>query len=168
MARRKMPPIAELDPNIVALVAALNSFRGITTCGSCGGHPEPRPGQWPAGEWVVSFQVAPGAYGRRAVEFLAWLVNNDAHRDGLQVHLDVFAPPPYLNIPGECVSFHLGGWGGEDPEAFAQEVRLIKRRFYQAPRPGRAAGRSGRPAAGAVQAARPRRARPGSSPPGAS
>src|SRR3954451_23348932 len=112
-----MPPVSDLDPNIVSLVEALNSFKGITTVGSCGGHVDPGPAQRPAGEWTVTFMLGPTDDGWRALEFLAWLVNNDSRRSGSKVHLEPFAPPPYLNTPGECLVFRLSGWGGEDPEA---------------------------------------------------
>ena len=36
-------PYDELDENIVNLVRAVNSFPGIFTVGSCGGHPNPEP-----------------------------------------------------------------------------------------------------------------------------
>src|SRR3954465_825727 len=136
-----MPPVADLDPNIVALVEALNAFKGISTVGSCGGHPDPGPGQKPAGEWTVSFKLAPNDNGWGALEFLAWLVNNNARRSGSKVHLEPFASPPYLNTPGECLAFHLAGWGEEDPEAFARLLRESKEQCYVPPRSGRTAHR---------------------------
>src|SRR3954469_6294326 len=103
----KAPPDSELDSNIVSLVKALNSFKGVTTVGSCGGHPEPGPGQKPAGEWTVSFKLSSDDHGWRGPGFLAWLVNNDARRSGSNVRLEPFSSPPYLNTPGECLVFHL-------------------------------------------------------------
>src|SRR4051794_7344531 len=100
MGRKRTPPTAELDPNIIALVEALNAFKGVTTVGSCGGHPDRDPGQEPAGEWIVSFRLAPDEHGWRAVEFLACLVNNAPRRSGSKVRLEPFSPPPYLNTPG--------------------------------------------------------------------
>src|SRR4051794_28763145 len=97
MARKRTAPVEGLDPNIDALVEALNDFKGVTTVGSCGGHPDPVPGQEPAGEWTVSFRLTPDEHGWRALEFLAWLVNNDARRGGSKVRLEPFSPPPYLN-----------------------------------------------------------------------
>jgi hypothetical protein len=122
MARKRTPPTAELDPNIVTLMEVLNAFKGVTTVGSCGGRLDPGPGQKPAGEWTVSFKLAPDEYGRRALEFLAWLVNNDAPRGGTRVRLEPFASPPYLNTPGECLVFHLTGWGGEDPRILREDA----------------------------------------------
>jgi hypothetical protein len=132
--------LEKLDPNIVALVEALNAFKGVTTVGSCGGHQDPGPGQRPAGEWIVIFTLAPDVRGWRDLEFLAWLVNNSARRSGSKVCLEPFAAPPYLNTPGECLVFHLSGWGGEDPEGFARMLDESRRRSYIPPRSNRAKG----------------------------
>jgi hypothetical protein len=114
-------------------VEALNAFKGVTTVGSCGGHPDPGRGQKPAGEWTVSFRLTPDEHGWRALEFLAWLVNNDARRSGSKVILEPFSPPPYLNTPGDCLVFHLTGWGGEDPEEFAQMLSRSREQSYAPP-----------------------------------
>jgi hypothetical protein len=55
----------------------LNAFHGIDTVGRYGGHSEPAPGQYPARSWYVRFDVSPRRDGRFALEFLAWLINND-------------------------------------------------------------------------------------------
>ena len=73
MPKRKTPVISDLDPNMVSLVEALNSFKAITTVGSCGGHADPGPAQNPLGEWSVAFRLAADEHGWRALEFLAWL-----------------------------------------------------------------------------------------------
>jgi hypothetical protein len=134
MARKKTPPAAELDPNIVALVKALNAFKGVRTVSSCGGHSDPGPGQSPSGEWSVIFKVAKDEHGWRALEYLAFLVNVEARRSGSKVSLEPFAAPPYLNIPGECLFFHLAGWDGEDPEEFARMLDEARRQAYIPPR----------------------------------
>jgi hypothetical protein len=115
--KRKTPVITVLDPIMVSLVEALNSFKAITTVGSCGGHADPGPAQKPLGEWSVAFKLAADEHGWRTLEFLAWLVNNDARRGGSKVRLEPFSAPPYMNTPGECLVFHLTGSGGEDPWA---------------------------------------------------
>ena len=101
----------------------------------------PGPGQKPAGEWTVSFKVSHDEHGWRALEFLAWFVNNDARRGGSKVQLEPFSSPPYMNTPGECLVFHLTGWGGEDPEEFARMLVESKGQCYVAPRDGRSARR---------------------------
>ncbi len=141
MAKKKGMVSGELDPNILSLVKVLSSFKGITTVGSCGGHQAPDSCQKPSGEWIVSFKLASNDDGWRALEFLAWLVNNDSRRGGLKVDLIPFAAPPYLNTPGECLVFQLSGWGGEDPEEFAKMLSESKRQFYIPPRASRTVGR---------------------------
>ena len=124
--------LAGLDPNIRPLVAVLNSFEGIHTVGSCGGHPNPRPGQDPEGSWSVSFYVDHSEDGWVALEWLVWLINNDYRRGGHDVFLGPYAPPPYLNTPGACLTFHLRGHN-EDPEALAQWTEQQKAECYYTP-----------------------------------
>lgn len=113
--------IPGIDANIRRLVNALNAFDGITTIGSCGGHPKPlKGGQWPEGTWYVKMKFRHDARGWRALEFLAWLINNDYARAGHQVVLIPTAAPPYLNGPGRVLSFVIEGRGGEDPNALAR------------------------------------------------
>ena len=133
MARQKIPPASQLDSNIISLVDALNLFKGITTLGSCGGHLEPVPSQKPAGEWIVSFRLSSDDHGWRALEFLAWLVNNDSRRSGSKILLEPFSSPPHLNTPGHCLVFHLAGCEGEDPEEFARVLLETKEQCYVRP-----------------------------------
>ena len=99
-------PWDELDPSIVDLVRVLNSFPGIDTIGSCGGHESPvSDEQAPAGLWWVKFTVAQNADGWVSLEFLAWAINRDMERSGSQVVLFPTAPPPWLNHPGQVLSF---------------------------------------------------------------
>ena len=124
-----------IDPAIGRLVNALNAFEGIETIGSCGGHPEPlKGGQWPAGTWYVKFCVDKNAHGWRALEFLAWLINNDYQRAGHHVILLPTAPPPYLNEPGQVLHFALEGSDGEDPDALASWMDGLRNSDYVPPR----------------------------------
>ena len=108
----------ELDANIRPLVEALNAFPAVDTVGSCGGHSEPRPGQYPAGSWYVKFDVAHTEEGWRSLEFVAW-VTTDLRRGGEGVALEATSPPPYLNTPGACLAFVLSG-KDVDPEFVAK------------------------------------------------
>lgn len=124
-------PYKELDPNIVKLVRVLNSFDGIQTIGSCGGHPDPKPYQRPEGSWGVVFRVEHSEDGWFALEFLTWFINNSmasSHR----VRLSAQSAPPYLNTPGMTLYFALDG---QDVEAdwLAKELRLAKRGLYVSP-----------------------------------
>jgi hypothetical protein len=131
-----------IDPLIQHLVDALNAFDGIRTHGSCGGHPEPLlGGQWPAGSWYVKFRVDKSEHGWRALEFLAWLINNAYQRDEHHVTLYPVAPPPYLNEPGEVLSFALDGYDGEDPNALADWMDQLRHDAYTPPLGQRSADR---------------------------
>ena len=111
------------DRNMVDLIEALNAFPGIETFGSCGGHKNPTPAQWEKGTFYVKFDVAWNEDGRFSLEFLAWLVNSVCpHLDQLNgIQLLPYAHPPYLNTPGECLSFVIEGQG--NPRRLAKEVK---------------------------------------------
>ena len=99
---------SKIDPSIRGLVLAPNAFPGVTTIGSCGGHPDPSPGQWPEGSWYVKMRFDHDEDGWMALEFLAWAIN----RDYSSVHKVFFyptSPPPYLNEPGQMLAFALEG-----------------------------------------------------------
>ena len=130
MAQPRIP----LDPPIRPLVRALNSFAGIRTIGSCGGHPAPlKGGQWEEGTWYVTFRVDRSDDGWFALEFLAWAINHDHARGGGHVTVVPTAPAPYLNGPGTVLRFALEGYGGEDPLAFAAHLAKLKRDLYISP-----------------------------------
>jgi hypothetical protein len=147
------PPI---DASILQLVEALNAFAGVHTIGSCGGHPEPlKGGQWPAGSWYVKFRVEQSEPGWRALEFLAWLINNAYQRDEHHVTLYPTAPPPYLNTPGQVLAFALEGYDGEDPNQLADRMDHIRASAYIPPLGRRSTDRRER-----LRLARSRRAVP--------
>ena len=60
---------SKIDPSIRELVRALNAFPGVTTIGSCGGHPDPGPGQWPEGSWYIKMKFDQNEDGWMALEF---------------------------------------------------------------------------------------------------
>lgn len=124
---------ASLDPNIAPLVKALNSFRGVQTIGSCGGHAEPKGGQWEEGTWYVKFEVAKTEEGCYALEFLAWIVNCDGKRAGTPVYLYPYAPPPQLNPPGELLSYCLEGYEGHNPLQYAEFLAYSKDMLFAEP-----------------------------------
>jgi hypothetical protein len=127
-------PGQTIDASIRQLVDALNAFRGIRTIGSCGGHPEPvTGGQWPAGAWYVKFRVDQDEAGWRALEFLAWLINNAYQRAEHHVTLYPTAPPPYLNTPGQVLAFALEGFDGEDPNQLAECMDRLRAKAYVPP-----------------------------------
>jgi hypothetical protein len=126
-------PWEELDPPIRPLVRVLNDFEDITTLGSCAGHTEPgKGGQWRDGEFYVSFTVAHTEAGWRALEFLAWFVNEWMRLPPSPWHVRLYptSGPPYLNEPGETLYFALEGDEGGNPEAFAAELQRAVERCY--------------------------------------
>ena len=123
------PP--EIDVKIRTLVDALNSFDGVATLGSCGGHPEPlKGGQWPEGSWYVTFKIRPDTHGWRALEFLAWLINHDYTQAEPRVRLYPDSAPPYLNTPGSMLKFALEGCEGADPNALATVIEQSRQRCF--------------------------------------
>ncbi len=66
------PEPVEVDDNVVGLVQSLNTLPGIFTTASCGGPPDPGPGQHPAGEFDVSLEADLNMGGWRSLEILAW------------------------------------------------------------------------------------------------
>jgi hypothetical protein len=118
---KKAIPYAELDPNIVSLVRALNRYPGVRTMGSCGGHEViTNPSQWEAGTWYVKFSLPANRFGWLLLEHLSWAINHDCRRAGRQAMLLPTSMPPFLNTPGECLAFVIEGFGGEDPDELAQ------------------------------------------------
>jgi hypothetical protein len=125
-------PYKELDRNIVKLVRALNSFDGIRTVGSCGGHPNPKASQQPEGEWFITFMVDHTDDGWFALEFLTWFINNNMARNGCSVMLMPYAFPPFINIPGEALYFAPGG-SGIEANWLAKELKEAKETLYVTP-----------------------------------
>jgi hypothetical protein len=128
----RSPKKKDLDKNMVRLVRALNAFQGVTTIGSCGGHPNPRGCQRSEGAFYVNFTLSWDQQGQLALEFLAWLVNNflRGRIEGMIV-LIPFAPPPYLNGPGTCLHFTIEGRDGADPEELATHMDDARREFFE-------------------------------------
>jgi hypothetical protein len=124
----------KLDPNIKDLVRALNDFQGIHTLGSCGGHPDPKPGQWQEGTYYVIFEVEHNEAGWFALEFLAWLINHDYRRAGHAVTIYPDSLPPYLNEPGRCLHFALEGYEDEDPNELTKIINEAREQHYIPPR----------------------------------
>jgi hypothetical protein len=131
-------PWKELDPPIVPMVRALNSFPGIHPIGSCGGHENPAPGQSGPGRWWVKFSIDRKAAGWRSLEFLAWFVNNNLARSGSSVLVYPVSAPPFLNTPGRMLAFVIERQAGgrvedTDPKDVASNLRQAKRSFFIPP-----------------------------------
>ena len=122
-----------IDASIQYLADAPNAFRGMRTIGSCGGHPQPLTGgRWPAGAWYVEFRVGTDEAGWRALELLAWLMNNASQQGEHHVRL-LPAAPPHLNTPGQVLAFALEGFDGDDPNHLAEWLGQLRAKAYVPP-----------------------------------
>lgn len=131
---RDMIPYDDMDQNIVGLAKAINAFDGIYTIDSCGGHENNTPYQLPAGNWEVTFKLRPA---RRhspsldawlSLEFLAYAFCKCWSRDNGDVRIATFSGSPYLNGPGNSISFTLEG-SGADPDEVAKWL-LVNGEIY--------------------------------------
>lgn len=124
-------PYDEMDQNIVRLAKALNSFDGIYTVGSCGGHPDAQAYQNPEGTWSILFQLesarlySPSTAAWLSLEFLVWAFNNNYRRGGWNVNITTYAPPPYLNELGGSIFFTAEGMD-VDPDQIAENLMSLK------------------------------------------
>ncbi len=126
-------PYDELDTNIVELVRAINSFPGIYTVGSCGGHPNNKDFQNREGTFDIVFQLE--VEGRRptedawlSLEFLVYIFNNVFYRTGSKVFVGPYSAPPHYNKPGSTITFRLGG--EEDPNEIAELLKDQKAQWF--------------------------------------
>ncbi len=81
----------------------------------------------PAEEGATVFDAGPHRDGWATTEYLVWFVRA-MQRAGYQVWTDMYAPPPYLNEPGECLTFAVEGeMRGEKPLHPTDFVRDLKK-----------------------------------------
>jgi len=82
---------------------AVDAFEGVSwsSCGETNidcANPDELPFGW------VKFGIEKSEVGWRTLEFLAWAIN-DMRRAQERIEFTPTAPPPYLNEPGDCLSF---------------------------------------------------------------
>lgn len=106
-------PVAEPDPFYRWPVQVLNALPGITAM--AGRREYDLPGEWmlswqilPALPHTTVFETGPHRDGWAASEWLVWF-NRDLARAGREITTTVTSPPPYLNQPGESLSFQTFG-----------------------------------------------------------
>jgi len=122
--RKTMTLYDEMDSNIVSLVKALNAFDGIYTISSCGGHRNNKSYQLPRGRWDIFFRLKPARVNSPSVqawltlELLAYAFSKCFDTGKGNISLTVSSPSPFLNGPGECISFILKG-KDVDPDVLA-------------------------------------------------
>lgn len=108
-----------IDARVQKLVTALNQLPGITTFGSCGGHPNPGPRQWPAGTCYVKFTASEAGGGLVSVQFISWLLR-DLRRHGIPWRIVGLRPPADRAVPPAELVFALEGYLGSDPDELAE------------------------------------------------
>lgn len=127
-------PYDEMDANIVGLAKVLNSFDGIYTISSCGGHKRNKSFQLPAGNWEVTFKLRPARQNSPSVdawltlEFLVYLFSKCYSSDKGYVRIAPFSPSPYLNGPGNSISFTLEGEDA-DPDEVADWLLMCEKNY---------------------------------------
>ncbi len=121
-------PYDDIDANVRSLVEVINRFPGLNTIDSCGGHADAKPYQELEGQWRVGLEVDHTEEGWRSLEFLAWAAG-DFRKGGQPVTLGAFSHPPFLNTPGQCLTFTLHG---KDilPESFAEIIDTWRKEDY--------------------------------------
>jgi hypothetical protein len=118
------PPYDEMDPAVVGLVRAINSFPGLGTRSSHGGH---NSEAFPDGQWYVTVicELDNGRPTRSAwmsLEFVAWACR-DANRSGKRLHCAAEARPPFVTEPhvGRLLEFTIKAVHADiEPDAFAE------------------------------------------------
>ena len=77
-------------------------FEAVNWCSS--GYPLKTPDGGTVDAGWVKFGLEKSEIGWRTLEFLAW-VCSDMERAGERMMFFPTSPPPYLNTPGDCLSF---------------------------------------------------------------
>ncbi|MCK9873924.1 hypothetical protein MRI28_30620 [Nocardiopsis dassonvillei] len=82
----------------------------------------------PAEARATVFDAGPHRDGFAVTEWLAWFVS-DLARSGFPIWMQLSSPPPYLNEPGESLSFSIWVEQGEDkrlePDEFSQRLKEV-------------------------------------------
>src|SRR5262245_17554545 len=110
-------PVAEIE-------AAIQQFRAVNWSSS--GYPiacdqgEPIDAGW------VKFGLKQSRSGWLTLEFLAWICA-DMNSAGERLRFFPTSPPPYLNTPGECLSFVIECYplNGDQDERFRKVAEFI-------------------------------------------
>jgi hypothetical protein len=99
---------AEQDQKILKLVRALNEFDGVCATVNSG-VVRSRTGPPQAKDWSICLEIPQDETGWFLLEFLAWLINNDFQKAGMEVRFLPYSQPPYLQIPGRNLMFVVEG-----------------------------------------------------------
>ncbi|HOT04488.1 MAG TPA: hypothetical protein PK069_09945 [Methanolinea sp.] len=114
----------ECDMRMRALVETLNDLPDVYPCSSCGGHPdeEGRENPAPEGCFYLQFIVEPTETGFMSLGIIDLAARNvDCERLAVQVLNTTDSP--------RLVIFHMLGRDGADPDAVAEEIRALCRKW---------------------------------------
>jgi len=65
-----------------------------------------------------------------SAEFIAWVLR-DLYRGDMAVFASFWSPPPYLNYPGQMLTFEIHGWRpSAEPEEVAAQLKAFRRGQY--------------------------------------
>src|SRR5437870_1408518 len=114
-----MTPIQEIE-------AEIRAFEAVTWCSS-GDPPSKADGGDLADVGWVKFGLCKSELGWRTLEFLAWICV-DMIRAGERIRFFPTAPPPYLNTPGDCLSFVIECYplAGDQDKRFKKVAEFIQ------------------------------------------
>jgi len=113
---------ANLDPNILRLVRALNSLPAVWTFSSCGGHENPSAGQEGPGEFNINFHLDQNRRGWKSLKFIQWAIQETEGDLDERIRLDVWVDPGEdENDPrAGILCFQVKGHPGADPNELAE------------------------------------------------
>jgi|GEM_PF-471288 len=114
----------ECDSRMKTLVEILNDLPDVYTCSSCGGHPdqENRENPVPEGYFYIQFIIEPTEAGFLSLGIIDLAARNVDH-ESLAVQVLNTTDSPRLAI------FHILGRAGVDPDAVAEEIQSLCRRW---------------------------------------
>ena len=120
----------EQDQKILKVIRALNEFDGVrATVNSGVVRLRSEPSQ--SKDWSVCVEIPHDETGWFLLEFLAWLINNDFQKAGMEVRFLPFSQPPYLQIPGRNLMFVVEGRC--PAEQVATGIQLARKECYVPP-----------------------------------
>jgi hypothetical protein len=119
----------EQDQKVLKLIRALNEFEGVRATVHSGIVRTRSTSQ--GKEWSVCIEIPQDETGWFLLEFLAWLINDDFQKAGMEVRFFPFSQPPYLQIPGRNLMFVVEG---KCPaEQVATSIQLARKECYVPP-----------------------------------
>jgi hypothetical protein len=120
----------EQDQKVLKLVRAFNEFDGVRATVNSGVI-RSRSGSSNGKDWSICLEISQDETGWFLLEFLAWLINNDFQKAGMEVRFFPVSQPPYLQIPGRNLMFVVEGRCPAEQAATA--IQLARKECYVSP-----------------------------------